>query len=153
VTYGKEDDLLEEYRRRMTDWGSPYKQISEWIPNGTRVRAVDGGLKVWGPKETWDNREGRVTIGGDSAHAVTFHRGQGGNNALKDAERFVAAMAKIKSGSKTLKEAVDAYDSEMLHRGTAEVEMSSSQTHAFHDYKAFLNSPLMKHGIQPMSKS
>jgi 2-polyprenyl-6-methoxyphenol hydroxylase-like FAD-dependent oxidoreductase len=149
VSYDKDQDLLAEYRRRMADWGSPYKEVADWIPKGTRVRTIGTGLKVFAPKGSWDNRNGRVTMAGDAAHAMTFHRGQGGNNALKDAERFVAAMIEVTSGRKTLAAAMDEYDSELLQRGAAEVEMSSKQTHAFHDFDAFLQSPIMKHGIKP----
>lgn len=151
--YEKDQDLLEEYRQRMEGWGDPYKTVADWIPAGTRVRPILGGLKVFAPKQPWDNRNGIVTIGGDSAHSMTFHRGQGGNNALRDAERFVAAIIEIKNGSRTLKAAVDAYDKDVWERGASEVEMSSMQTHAFHDYEAFLNSPIMKHGIRPTSTS
>ncbi|KPI37992.1 uncharacterized protein AB675_3133 [Cyphellophora attinorum] len=149
VTYGKDDDLLEEYRRRMDGWGDPYRKVADWIPEGTKVRPILGGLKVFAPKERWNNRDGRVTIGGDAAHSMTFHRGQGGNNALRDAERFVGAMVEVKEGLRSLKDAVDAYDQDVFERGLNEVDMSSKQTHAFHDYKAFLQSPLMKHGIKP----
>ena len=82
-----------------------------------------------------------------------FHRGQGGNNALRDANQFVSAMIDVNAGGKTLREAVDAYDAEMLQRGASEVEMSSKQTHAFHNYQAFLESPIMKHGIKPTAAS
>merc|ERR1711939_989897 len=131
----------------MDGWGSPYKEVADWIPEGTTVRAVGTGLKVFAPKAKWDNKNGRVTIGGDAAHSMTFHRGQGGNNALRDANQFVSAMIDVNAGGKTLREAVDAYDAEMLQRGASEVEMSSKQTHAFHNYQAFLESPIMKHGI------
>lgn len=149
VFYGKDEDLLAEYRQRMEGWGSPFKEVADWIPEGTKVRAVGTGLKVFAPRAKWDNKNGRVTIGGDAAHAMSFHRGQGGNNALRDAERFVAAMTEVKFGQKTLVAAVDDYDAEMLSRGAAEVEMSSQQTHAFHNYDAFLQSPIMKFGLKP----
>ena len=149
VNYDKDQDLLQEYRQRMEGWGDPFKKVADWIPEGTRVRPIIGGLKVFAPKEKWNNLSGRVTIGGDAAHSMTFHRGQGGNNSLRDAERFVAAMVEVKNGDKSLQEAVDAYDAEVFERGGAEVEMSSKQTHAFHDYETFLNSPIMKFGIKP----
>lgn len=72
---------------------------------------------------------------------------------MKDAEKFVAAMIEVRQRRKLLKEAVDAFDSEMLQRGATEVDMSAKQTHAFHDYEAFLQSPIMKHGIKPTATS
>jgi 2-polyprenyl-6-methoxyphenol hydroxylase-like FAD-dependent oxidoreductase len=72
VTYGKDDDLLEEYRRRMEGWGDPYRKVADWIPEGTKVRPVLGGLKVFAPKERWNNKDGRVTIGGDAARKFPY---------------------------------------------------------------------------------
>ena len=63
---------------------------------------------------------------------MTFHRGQGGNNALRDAERFVSAILEVKSGKKSLKQAVDDYDNDVRKRGVQEVDVSTVQTHATH---------------------
>ena len=63
---------------------------------------------------------------------MTFHRGQGGNNALRDSERFVSAMKELKEGKKSLKQAVDGYDEDVQTRGVQEVEVSNVQTHATH---------------------
>jgi 2-polyprenyl-6-methoxyphenol hydroxylase-like FAD-dependent oxidoreductase len=41
-------------------------------------------------------------------------RGQGLNNALEGASNFVAAIQEIASGTKSLPEAIDAYDKEVL---------------------------------------
>jgi hypothetical protein len=82
-------------------------------------------------------------------------RGQGGNNALKDSERFVNACMAIQKGEMSLKEAIDKFDNEMFTRGKAEVEMSKAQTDVTHDHKNFLNpdkSPVIKHGIKPTAQ-
>jgi 2-polyprenyl-6-methoxyphenol hydroxylase-like FAD-dependent oxidoreductase len=63
---------------------------------------------------------------------MTFHRGQGGNNALRDSLRFVDAMKSVKEGTKSLKQAVDEYEKDVRTRGVQEVEMSTIQTHATH---------------------
>lgn len=146
VTYDRDQDMLPELRKRMDGWADPYKSAVEWAPN-TKVKIVPGGLRVWSPKTAWDNRGGRVTLGGDAAHSksysrlgvweltivgMTFHRGQGGNNALRDSERFVSAMKSVKDGAKTLKQAVDEYDEDVRTRGAQEVEVSTVQTHATH---------------------
>jgi 2-polyprenyl-6-methoxyphenol hydroxylase-like FAD-dependent oxidoreductase len=68
VTYSREDDMLPELRKRMTDWADPFKSAVEWAPNN-HVRIMPGGLRVWAPKKAWDNRGGRVTLGGDAAHS------------------------------------------------------------------------------------
>jgi hypothetical protein len=63
---------------------------------------------------------------------MTFHRGQGGNNALRDSLRFVDGMRSVKEGTKSLKQAVEEYDEDVRTRGVQEVEMSTIQTHATH---------------------
>ncbi|ETI24576.1 hypothetical protein G647_03945 [Cladophialophora carrionii CBS 160.54] len=157
ATWAKQDcdyvegkNMVDELRRRMDDWADPYKSAVEWIPKDTRAKAVP--LRIWGPPETgWDNRDGRITLSGDAAHSMTFHRGQGANNAICDSEKFVSAMIKVQSGEKSLLEAVNEYDADVISRGRTEVEVSRVQTDAFHDHAKFLDSPVVKHGIKPMS--
>lgn len=82
---------------------------------------------------------------------MTFHRGQGGNLAIRDADEFVNTMIAVKSEQKTLVDALDEYDRGVMERGQ-EVAISKEQTKAFHDYENFLNSPVVKMGIKPSSK-
>jgi 2-polyprenyl-6-methoxyphenol hydroxylase-like FAD-dependent oxidoreductase len=79
---------------------------------------------------------------------MTFHRGQGGNLAIKDAYDFVTSIAAVQNGVQTLDEAIKKYDQGVLERGK-EVEISKSQAAAFHDYANFRNSPIIKMGIKP----
>ena len=58
-------------------------------------------------------------------------------------------MLKVKSGAKTLAEAVAEYDTDVITRGQKEVEISRKQTDAFHNYDEFLDSPVVKFGIKP----
>jgi hypothetical protein len=46
-------------------------------------------------------------------------------------------MKKVQSGEKTLKQAVDEYDSNVQERGAKEVQISKSQTFFTHDWEAF----------------
>jgi 2-polyprenyl-6-methoxyphenol hydroxylase-like FAD-dependent oxidoreductase len=68
ISYNRDDDMLPELRKRMTDWADPFKSAVEWAPNN-KVRIMPGGLRVWAPKKAWDNRAGRITLGGDAAHS------------------------------------------------------------------------------------
>ncbi|KAL2424170.1 FAD-dependent monooxygenase phnB [Exophiala dermatitidis] len=164
------ENMVDELRRRMDGWADPYKSAVEWIPEDVQAKVVP--FKIWAPKNNWDNRGGRITLAGDAAHSMTFRklgdsisllrisssnrlyrdRGQGANNAIRDCERFVSAMVKVKSGDLTLAEAVAEYDRDVITRGRQEVEVSRAQTDAFHDYAAFLESPIMKYGIRPISE-
>ncbi|EXJ91877.1 hypothetical protein A1O3_00427 [Capronia epimyces CBS 606.96] len=142
-------NMVDELRQRMDGWADPYKSAVEWIPEHVQAKVVP--LKIWGPKTDWSNQSGRVTLAGDAAHSMTFHRGQGANNAICDSERFVAAMVKVQSSEATLAEAMAEYDRDVITRGRQEVEVSRTQTEAFHDYANFLNSPVVKYGIKPIS--
>ncbi|KAL2394135.1 FAD-dependent monooxygenase phnB [Exophiala dermatitidis] len=143
-------NMVDELRHRMDGWADPYKSAVEWIPKDVQAKVAP--FKIWAPKNNWDNRGGRITLAGDAAHSMTFHRGQGANNAIRDCERFVSAMVKVKSGVLTLEEAVAEYDQDVITRGRQEVEVSRAQTDAFHGYAAFLESPIMKYGIRPISE-
>ena len=65
---------------------------------------------------------------------------------------FVDAMVKVKSGEMTLVEAITEYDRDVVPRGFQEVEISRVQTDAFHDHAQFLESPVVKHGIRPVTE-
>jgi 2-polyprenyl-6-methoxyphenol hydroxylase-like FAD-dependent oxidoreductase len=82
---------------------------------------------------------------------MTFHRGQGGNLAIKDALEFVNSMKAVQSGKKTLQEAMKEYDAGVVQRGE-EVEISKKQAVAFHDYANFRDSPVFKMGLKPNIK-
>ncbi|ORY61036.1 monooxygenase [Pseudomassariella vexata] len=139
-------NYVDELRQRMNGWADPYKSAVEWVTTDIQAKPVP--LKIWGTKQ-WDNRGGRVTLSGDAAHSMTFHRGQGANNAICDSERFVSAMVSVKNADRSIKDALDAYDADVLRRGAQEVEVSRVQTDALHDYANFFNSPIMQHGIKP----
>jgi 2-polyprenyl-6-methoxyphenol hydroxylase-like FAD-dependent oxidoreductase len=81
--------------------------------------------------------------------SMTFHRGQGGNLAIKDAFEFVNSMKAVQNGEQSLKDATSKYDAGALDRGE-EVEISKAQAMAFHDYANFRNSPVFKMGIKPV---
>jgi 2-polyprenyl-6-methoxyphenol hydroxylase-like FAD-dependent oxidoreductase len=50
-------------------WAEPYRSAIEWIPEDTVV--LKDQLKIW-KTVPWDNQNGRVTLCGDAAHAMTF---------------------------------------------------------------------------------
>jgi 2-polyprenyl-6-methoxyphenol hydroxylase-like FAD-dependent oxidoreductase len=80
---------------------------------------------------------------------MTFHRGQGGNLAIKDAFEFVNRISAVQKGEQSLKDAVTDYDTGVIARGE-EVAISKAQAIAFHDYDTFDDSPVMKMGIKPL---
>ncbi|KAL1861556.1 hypothetical protein Daus18300_008819 [Diaporthe australafricana] len=98
----------------------------------------------------WDNRGGRVTLAGDAAHSMVPQRGQGLNNAMKDAANLVDAIkAALITREQTLKDAIDAYETEMKARGTREVELSLEQARKASNSQAIKESPIFKFGWEP----
>jgi len=139
------ENRLERLRAHMEGWADPYKSVVEWLPDNVVIKPDQ--LRIWSPKP-WNNHGGMVTLAGDAGHSMTFHRGQGGNLAIKDAFEFVTRMVAVQKGEQTLEEATSEYDKGVLVRGE-EVEISKAQAMAFHDYANFRNSPVFKMGIKP----
>ena len=81
------------------------------------------------------------------AYATFIDRGQGLNNALQDSSNFVSAIISVANGEKTLVGAIDAYDKEVLERGTLETDISLKQSIAIHDWDKLMQSPLMNIGM------
>ncbi|KAF2399756.1 FAD/NAD(P)-binding domain-containing protein [Trichodelitschia bisporula] len=146
---GEEDETnaenrLERLRAKMGGWADPYKSVVEWLDDGVQIGR--DALRIWHPVP-WENFGGRVSLAGDAAHSMTFHRGQGGNLAIKDAHEFVATMVKVRDGM-PLADAMRVYDEGVRERGE-EVEISKQQAIAFHDFERFLESPVVQMGIKP----
>ncbi|KAH8659935.1 hypothetical protein BX600DRAFT_482067 [Xylariales sp. PMI_506] len=139
---------LERLRAHMDGWADPYKSVVDWLSDDVAIGADQ--LRCWHPIE-WDNQGGRATLAGDAAHSMTFHRGQGGNLAIRDADEFVNKMVLVRDGKQSLREAVGEYDEGVRERGQ-EVAISKASTMSFHDYDTFMNSPVIKMGIRPSTK-
>ncbi|KAF2101265.1 FAD/NAD(P)-binding domain-containing protein [Rhizodiscina lignyota] len=139
------ENRLERLRARMDGWADPYKSVVEWLPDDIPIGKDQ--LRIWHTKP-WDNHGGKVTLAGDAAHSMTFHRGQGGNLAIKDADEFVTQMIAVQEGKLSPGEALKQYDEGVVERGK-EVAISTAQTDAFHDYANFKESPVFKMGIRP----
>ncbi|KAJ4371424.1 hypothetical protein N0V83_004641 [Neocucurbitaria cava] len=128
-------------------WAEPYKSAIEWISEDTEV--LRDQLKIW-KTVPWDNQNGRVTLCGDAAHAMTFHRGQGANNAFYSAHCLVEALKSVQDGTASLETAITAYDESIWKRGANEVQISKAQTFFTHDgLENFINSPVIKLGTKP----
>ncbi|KAF2003641.1 FAD/NAD(P)-binding domain-containing protein [Amniculicola lignicola CBS 123094] len=146
--YDNDTDRVKRLKAHVArdGWAEPYKTAIECITEDTVV--LKDQLKIWKPVK-WDNQGGRVTLCGDAAHAMTFHRGQGANNALYDSHCFVEAIKSIVNDKVPLEKAIDDYDEKVLKRGMEEVQISKSQTFFTHDWENLVNSPVMKLGTKP----
>ncbi|KAL4778426.1 hypothetical protein BJX76DRAFT_343166, partial [Aspergillus varians] len=134
-----------QFARHFTD---PWKSAYEWLPDDQEVWYMS--LTDFDPgaaSHRWCNYDGRVTLAGDAAHAMTYQRGQGLNHSIMDAGNLVAAIKAFVSGRKSRSEAVGAYEDEMIARGGGEVRMSTTNTEMVHDWQKVLESPIMRKGL------
>lgn len=74
------------------------------------------------------------------------------NNALQDSSNFVAVMISVAKGEKTLADAIDAYDNEVLERGMLETDVSLKQTMFIHNWDTLMQSPMVTMGMHQPKK-
>ncbi|KUJ13695.1 FAD/NAD(P)-binding domain-containing protein [Mollisia scopiformis] len=121
-------------KQRAEGYAEPLRSIVIDIPDDlpftTPLRLADF------PSVPWDNRNGQVTLAGDSGHAMTMYRGEGANHGILDAALLVDQLKKIHEGSVSLKTAIDAYEIEMRPRTHAAVLKSRQAALDAHDWDA-----------------
>ncbi|KAM0264119.1 hypothetical protein ACHAQJ_000864 [Trichoderma viride] len=125
------------------EFAEPRRSALKWLPDDLEV--PDDSIKMWSPSP-WDNHGGRVTLAGDAAHAISFYRGQGLNNAATDALRLVSAIENAAAGKVTMADAITAYDKEVVDRGQEEVRRTRELALSIRDWDNFLESPIVKFG-------
>lgn len=86
------------------------------------------------PCREWDNRNGRVTLAGDAAHAMTMYRGEGAGHGILDAALLVDELKKIHKGGVDQKKAIDLYEAEMRPRTRAAVLKSRDAALVAHEW-------------------
>jgi 2-polyprenyl-6-methoxyphenol hydroxylase-like FAD-dependent oxidoreductase len=78
---------------------------------------------------------------------MTVERGQSLNSAIKDASELVNQIVDFVQSKKTRKEAIDAYEEEMITRTGTEVRLSSENTRMVHVWDEVMQSPLISKGF------
>lgn len=121
-------------KKRACDYTEPLRSIVMDIPDDldftTPLRLSDF------PCRYWDNRGGRVTLAGDSAHAMTMYRGEGANHGILDAALLVDQLRKVQTNEVDQKTALDAYEAEMRPRTHAAVLKSRAAALVAHEWDA-----------------
>ncbi|KAL8788898.1 MAG: hypothetical protein Q9213_001421 [Squamulea squamosa] len=100
--------------------------------------------------EPWDNRNGRVTLAGDAAHPMTYHRGQGLNNAILDAAYLCRSLNTHCRDGKPMTDVLVNYEKEMQERGRAAVISSGENSLMVHDWDKLKQSPMFTMGLKPL---
>ncbi|KAG2182605.1 hypothetical protein INT44_005584 [Umbelopsis vinacea] len=93
----------------------PFKALVQSINNDQPVHEIQVTEKIPRP---WNN-QGKVTLVGDAAHAMSMFRGEGGNHAMRDAGELCTNLVQAHNGEKSLQQALDDYEKEMIVRGAA----------------------------------
>jgi 2-polyprenyl-6-methoxyphenol hydroxylase-like FAD-dependent oxidoreductase len=134
------------------------RKLVEGIPEETE--ALEIRLGDW-PCLPWDDQEGKVTLVGDSAHAMTMckllshllclsglrflinfiansrtDRGEAANHGLKDAALLLSTILKIEKKEIEQKSGIEAFEKEMRERTKWAVEMSRQACLDAHDFKS-----------------
>ena len=79
-------------------------------------------------------------------------RGQGLNNAVRDAVNICRAFEQHQSGA-PLDEVISAYEAELVERGNLAVVSSTKNSIMLHDWAHLTQSPLMTAGVASDQKS
>ncbi|RDW72764.1 FAD-dependent oxidoreductase [Aspergillus mulundensis] len=115
-----DEERLVNMKKRVTGFALFLHDAIQRIPDGTPVLEIN--LADW-ECLPWNNRDGRVTLASDAAHAMVMYRGEAANHGLLDIFHLVEAIAEIYAGGDQ-KAAIDRYESEMRERTAPAVRLS-----------------------------
>ncbi|KAI1104292.1 FAD/NAD(P)-binding domain-containing protein [Jackrogersella minutella] len=150
-------ERLAQVKEKSKAFAEPLRTAFELVPdNNDKVYYVtNGNWDPSPPEHGWDNHGGRVTLVGDAAHPMTYHRGQGLNQSINDAYKLVEQLTNPENRSQA--ELISAYESEMRPRSGDEVRQSEVNSLMLHNWEKAEQSPLMKRGVaygsKPVEKS
>ncbi|KAK8035057.1 hypothetical protein PG993_010052 [Apiospora rasikravindrae] len=140
-------ERLAQAKEKSLAFADPMRSAYEWMPDDleTVYYTPNGNWDPSMPDHKWDNHGGRITLVGDSAHPMTYHRGQGLNHAIDDAGHIVKLLAK--QGDKPLSAVIGQYEAEMRPRAGEEVRLSEMNSYMLHDWEKLSHSPFMTASI------
>jgi 2-polyprenyl-6-methoxyphenol hydroxylase-like FAD-dependent oxidoreductase len=137
---------MKYWKEKAKNFAEPWHSVGKDLPDDFPV--IVDRTTCWRPTMDWSEKFGhRVTIAGDAAHPMPPHRGQGLNNALQDAAVLVDELKAVKSGEKSLSDAVAAFEKDMKQRTLEEIPISIMQAQMVHSYDTLMNAPFFKHGM------
>ncbi|KJZ77298.1 hypothetical protein HIM_03619 [Hirsutella minnesotensis 3608] len=125
-------DRVAEMKRRADGFHPTLRAVVESIPPSSAVMEI--GMHDW-PCQPWDNCEGRVTLVGDAAHAMTMYRGEAANHGILDAFYLSRALDLVYRGEQAQKKAIDDYEAEMTQRASPAVLLSRQACLDAHDFE------------------
>lgn len=141
---------LQQLKELSQFFSDPVKSACDWLTDDQQVWYM--GLSDFDPGAShhlWDNHDGRATMAGDAAHAMTYQRGQGLNHSITDAAKLADAIQSFMSGKVSRADAIATYEQEMIARAGGEVRLSTVNTGMLHNWQKVLESPVMQAGMKP----
>ena len=78
-------------------------------------------------------------------------RGQGLNHCICDSSHILEAIQRVRNNETTFKDAISAYDEEVVPRGSEEVKCSVENGLMLHDWEKVKESPVFQNGFKPMT--
>lgn len=124
-------ERVRKMKKMAENFEARLKAAVDLIVDDTQVLELK--LQDW-PTKAWDNRNGTVTLAGDSAHAMTMYRGEAFNHGIVDAASLSRKIiAAVERGDESLKAAVDEYEAEMRERAHDAVLLSRQACLDAHD--------------------
>ncbi|OTA67370.1 FAD/NAD(P)-binding domain-containing protein [Hypoxylon sp. EC38] len=140
-------ERLQQAKEKGKKFADPVKSAFEYVPDDldSVYYVANGNWDPSLPEHEWDNRDGRVTLVGDAAHAMTYQRGQGLNHSVDDVYKLFELLTNPKNRSQA--ELIKTYESEMRPRSGEEVRLSEMNTLMLHNWEKVQQSPLMKRGV------
>ncbi|KAL8996071.1 MAG: hypothetical protein Q9188_006656 [Gyalolechia gomerana] len=154
-TNGERVKLMKEL---VDGWAHPFYECVMNIPADADVKVIT--LEDFVPRPNmWDNRDGTVTLMGDAAHAMTMFRGEAYNHGVADISVLLSkilstippstsATSSPKKPPLTVKQAIDAYEAEMIQRTAPAVLTSRRACLDAHQYDRITDqSPLVSRRV------
>ncbi|KAK0611949.1 hypothetical protein B0T14DRAFT_571795 [Immersiella caudata] len=139
-------EILDDMRSRVQHLAYPFKESVTAIPRGTKCWHAK--LTYW-PTKPWNRRGGRVTLVGDAARAMTFHRGQGLGNTVTDAVELLKRPKEMKEQTPAeLAKAVQEYENEVWPRGHEAVMANLENTIFLHNWETVMQSAAIVAGVK-----
>ncbi|CRG85571.1 hypothetical protein PISL3812_02618 [Talaromyces islandicus] len=143
--------IAADLKERANTFGEPFRTVLQSIPSETTF--WHNRLSSW-PTQPWNSHNGTVTLAGDAAHPMTFHRGQGLNNAITDAAYFGRQLAALDTKStESLSAVVTAFEEELWKRGNEAVTQSDINSLSVHNWEELKSSPLFTSGLKQRSST
>ncbi|KAK3346884.1 hypothetical protein B0T25DRAFT_571986 [Lasiosphaeria hispida] len=140
-----DDAILDDLRSRAHDLTFPFKESLATIPRGTKMWHTR--MDYW-PTKPWDSRGGLVTLAGDAAHSMTFHRGQGLGNAIRDVAELQSRLGAMASNTPAeLAKAVQAYETDLWPRGYDVAMANLENSIRLHDWDSVTKSLMLTEGL------